>query len=252
MPLTYSNLSTRLGQKLKIFRDFGFALKPQSVILDFGCGSGKYVQELRLHGYQAYGCDIEMKSEDNVDTDSMVKNNVIRKIDLKNYILPFEDNTFDLIFSDQVFEHVQNYPETIAEISRVLKPGGSCLHIFPSRYKLIESHIFIPFSSVIKTYWWVSIWVFLGIRNEWQNYKTRKDLTERYFNYLNGNTNYLSRRDLNAQFRSHFRKVTFCENKFLKFSQRGKFIFPVIKVLPFIPVAYSTFRSRVILTQSPY
>lgn len=245
---SFSKFSYRLGQKLRIFKNFGNDLTPQSVVLDFGCGSGRYVQELRENGYNAFGCDIELKKEKNVDTDAMVKNLLIRKIDIKNYILPFEDNTFDLIFSDQVFEHVKNYPETLTEISRVLKSGGSCLHVFPSRYKMIESHVFIPFSSAISSYWWISLWVFLGIKNEWTDVKTNKEKSVRYFNYLRDNTNYLSRREISKIFKSHFREVIFCENMFLKFSNKGKYL----SAIPLVPLIYSTFRSRVILTKTPY
>lgn len=246
--MSFPTLSGRLGQKLKVFKNSGSELTSQSVLLDFGCGSGRYVQELRDHGYQAYGCDIEMKKEENVDTDAMLKNSLIRKVDIKNYVLPFEDNTFDLIFSDQVFEHVRNYPETLTEISRVLKPTGSCLHIFPSRYKMIESHVFIPFSSAIKSYWWIRVWVFLGIRNEWTESKTKKDISKRYFNYLRDNTNYLSRRELSKEFKGHFKDVSFCENEFLKSSNKGKYF----ALIPLAHVIYSTFRSRVIMTRIPY
>lgn len=212
----------------------------------------QYVQELREHGYKAFGCDICMKSEENVDTDSMVKNDIIRSVDLKNYILPFKDDTFDLIISDQVFEHVRNYSETISEIARVLKPVGYCLHIFPSRYKLIEPHVLIPFSSVIRSYWWVYFWVFLGIRNEWQDCKSTKESSIRYCDYLKDKTNYLSKKQLKDEFGFHFKNVIFCEETFLKFSSRGKYIFAATKFLPFISSLYSTFRSRVILTMSPF
>ncbi|MGD0754901.1 MAG: class I SAM-dependent methyltransferase [Bacteroidales bacterium] len=236
---------------MKIVKEYGFELNLQSVILDFGCGSGRYVQELREHGYQAFGCDINMKTEENVDTDSMIKNNIIRKIDLKNYILPFEDKTFDLIISDQVFEHVRNYSETIFEISRVLKPEGFCLHIFPSRYIPLEPHVFVPFSSIIQSYWWVHFWVLLGVRNEWQDCNTSKERSIKYYNYLKENTNYLSKKQLEKEFKVHFKNVFFCEKTFLKFSKRGKYIFAVSKVFPYISSMYSTFYSRVIMNRFP-
>jgi len=246
-----NNLSYILGLKMKIIKEFGFELNPQSVILDFGCGSGKYVKELRENGYQAFGCDINLKSEENVDTESMIKNDIIRLIDLKNYILPFEDNTFDLIISDQVFEHVQNYSETIYEISRILKPEGFCLHIFPSRYITFEPHVFVPFSSVVQSYWWVQLWVFLGIRNEWQDSHSIKERSIRFYNYLKDKTNYLSKKQLEEKFRLYFKDVIFCEKTFLKFSRRGKYLFVVTKIFPFISSLYSTFYSRTILTRLP-
>ena len=94
---------------LKIARDLGCELNPESVIMDFGCGAGKVVGELRGLGYQAFGCDIKFKDEDHADTKSMQSEKLIRLIDMQSYKLPFEDETFDIVISDQVFEHVQNY-----------------------------------------------------------------------------------------------------------------------------------------------
>src|SRR5260370_21735427 len=43
--------------------------------------------------------------------------------------LPYDDNTFDWVLSDQVFEHIQGDPQTaIDETFRVLKPGGYMVH----------------------------------------------------------------------------------------------------------------------------
>lgn len=41
-----------------------------------------------------------------------------------NSPLPFENNTVDLIFSDNVFEHIEGIVDLIRECHRVLKPGG--------------------------------------------------------------------------------------------------------------------------------
>ena len=49
--------------------------------------------------------------EHDVDTKSMMHDGIIRN-NLNNYVLPFEDNKFDFIFSESVFEHVQNYSES--------------------------------------------------------------------------------------------------------------------------------------------
>jgi len=43
--------------------------------------------------------------------------------------LPYEDNTFDYVLSDQVFEHIQGNPQqAMNETLRVLKPGGYVVH----------------------------------------------------------------------------------------------------------------------------
>jgi ubiquinone/menaquinone biosynthesis C-methylase UbiE len=43
--------------------------------------------------------------------------------------LPFADNRFDLVTSDQVLEHIEDDPvEAVEETRRVLKPGGIAVH----------------------------------------------------------------------------------------------------------------------------
>lgn len=47
-------------------------------------------------------------------------------VDLCN--IPFSNNTFDIIITEDIFEHILNYEKALSEILRVLKPGGC--HIF--------------------------------------------------------------------------------------------------------------------------
>lgn len=246
-----NELPYSISLKLKIIKEFGFDLTLYSKVLDFGCGGGKSVSDLNANGYQSFGCDIKFKSEPEVDLESLVKNGIIRTIELNPYKLPFEDNTFDFIFSDDVFEHVRNYPETISELSRVLKPDGICLHTFASRYRPIETHLYIPLASVIQSYWWLYLWAFLGVGSKKQSEQALRAKTKIYFDYLKDNTNYLSKRRLKNFFRTYFSDVIFCEKEFLKFSQRGNDIFQLSKVMPCIPSLYSTFRMRVVLNRKP-
>jgi SAM-dependent methyltransferase len=48
--------------------------------------------------------------------------------------LPFRSNTFDTVLCTSVLEHVDNAEYAIAEISRVLKPGGRLLITVPFFY----------------------------------------------------------------------------------------------------------------------
>ncbi len=245
------DLADNISLKFKIIKEFNFELTLDSVILDFGCGGGKSVQELHENGYQAFGCDITFKADADVDLESLVKKGIVRTINLNPYKLPFNDKTFDFIFSDDVFEHVRNYQETINEISRVLKPNGICLHTFASRYRPIETHTFIPLSSIIKSFWWLNLWAFLGVGSKKHAELSLKEKTKFYFDYLNNSTNYLPKRKLLNFFTASFHDVKFCETEFLKFSQRGKKLYQLSKILPFIPSLYSTFRMRVILNRKP-
>ncbi len=235
--------SDNLLIKIKILEELGVNLKPESTIMDFGCGAGQVVHELRDLGYRAFGCDVK------IDTKPIHDKNIIRLIDSRPYKLPFEDNTFKVILSDQVFEHVQNYSEVIAEINRVLKPDGCCLHIFPSRYKLIESHVYVPLSSIIKSYSWLLFWAKRGIRNEFQAGLSAKETGKRNYDYLKTQTNYLSKKQITKQFKEHFNDIVYCEDLLLKYLKRGRYIYALSKIFPFIPSLYSSFRTRVLLTK---
>jgi len=49
--------------------------------------------------------------------------------------LPFDDNSFDMVLAFHLFEHVYNYSTSVAEIFRILKPGGKFIISMPFMYK---------------------------------------------------------------------------------------------------------------------
>lgn len=55
-------------------------------------------------------------------------------------LLPFDDQTFDYMVSNQVIEHVDGREALFAEIRRVLKPGGTVLFSFPNRIAPNKPH----------------------------------------------------------------------------------------------------------------
>lgn len=94
--------------------------KPYS-ILDLGCGQGESLNYFKMlnSNLEWYGIDIENSPEvmsRTMSSDKFITFNGIN--------IPFEDNNFDLIYCRQVFEHVKNPRELLAEVYRVLKPGG--------------------------------------------------------------------------------------------------------------------------------
>lgn len=106
---------------MKIVRDQVDAGFLPNDILDLGCGIGSSFEPFQslLPKATWSGVDIESSPEVNA-----------RKISGKQFFtyngtdLPFDDNSFDLIYSHQVFEHIR-YPEKVlSEIKRVLRPNG--------------------------------------------------------------------------------------------------------------------------------
>lgn len=90
-------------------------------VLDLGCGSGNSEAKFKAHGKKVewFGLDIGESPEVNARTKTEGNFYTFDGVNI-----PFEDNYFDVIYSNQVFEHVR-YPEALLkEINRVLKPGA--------------------------------------------------------------------------------------------------------------------------------
>jgi SAM-dependent methyltransferase len=117
-------------------------------VLDFGCQHGTSVEALRSASIDAYGFDI---GEPN-------STGYIRQASIENYHIPWPDSTFDVVFSHHVFEHVMDHDVALKELRRVLKPKGIMLHVFPSRWRLMEAHFYTPFGGVINNRLWCTFW----------------------------------------------------------------------------------------------
>ena len=117
---------------------------PGATVLDFGSGAGALVRMLRAAGYDAYGVDLGSWGHDPVAVDeSDLPHGTLRYYN-EGERLPFDDHTFDVVISNQVFEHVVPFEASADEIDRVLKPDGVSYHHFPSRVVIREGHIGIP------------------------------------------------------------------------------------------------------------
>jgi SAM-dependent methyltransferase len=110
-------------------------------VLDVGCGSGKFLYDMREKGWNVYGVEV------NVNAAKLGKNAAGINIFAGNlHNASFPDNYFDYIRSNHSFEHIVNPHETLSEIYRILKPGGSLLIGVPNVDGLN--------SKVFKSHWW--------------------------------------------------------------------------------------------------
>lgn len=115
-------------------------------VLDYGCGAGEIVKQLRQSGIDAFGCDIFYEGGDSSKkVDPLLFGNSIRRMDKQTCAIPFNSASFDYIINNQVMEHVVSLDSVLTEIHRVLKPGGVVLSLFPDKYVWREGHCGIPF-----------------------------------------------------------------------------------------------------------
>jgi len=115
-------------------------------ILDFGCGAGQLVAEARATGLNMQGADVYYQGS-GTRAEAVAAGLLGTAVhETRDAGLPFPDAAFDLVVNNQVLEHVQDLDRELAEIHRVLKPGGTLLSIFPSSDVCREGHIGIPFA----------------------------------------------------------------------------------------------------------
>jgi SAM-dependent methyltransferase len=104
------------------------------LILEDGCGVGSYLARLAGQASFAVGLEIELERAQEAHKKGPSTLGGVGEH------LPFPANTFDLVLSHEVIEHVQNDQLAINEIVRVLKPGGRLVLFVPNRWYPFETH----------------------------------------------------------------------------------------------------------------
>lgn len=117
-------------------------------ILDVGCGEGVWLQQFAnfTEIQNVYGSDIDQESLDKVPHEFPRQN--LKQCPAEQ--LDFQDNQFDIVFSNEVIEHVEDDGKTVAEMVRVTKPGGYIIIFTPNRGWPFEQHGMFLFG---KYYW---------------------------------------------------------------------------------------------------
>jgi SAM-dependent methyltransferase len=101
-------------------------------VLDVGAGFGRHVYECARRGAHVvaldYAADEVVQTRDTlaamVETGEITADRLIGVLRGDGRRLPFPDDTFDVVITSEVLEHIQDDVTAIAEMVRVLKPGG--------------------------------------------------------------------------------------------------------------------------------
>ena len=131
------SLVWRAGQnrRLEMIRHAaGPCLSESSRVFVDGCGIGMYIRALRRYANHVVGLDIEPERTAKSRLQSPLVNVGAGEF------LPYPANHFDLVLSHEVIEHVQDDGRSLAEMIRVLKPGGRAVIFCPNRLYPFETH----------------------------------------------------------------------------------------------------------------
>jgi SAM-dependent methyltransferase len=119
----YAILNRWNPRNFEIIRDW-VKPGPGDRVLDVGSGRGHVVNALREFGVEALGIDLNPNAADlalvpHVQTMSATS-------------LEFEDGSFDAVVSFHAIEHIPDIDAALSEMTRVLRPGGRLLLVYPA------------------------------------------------------------------------------------------------------------------------
>ncbi len=122
---------TKYPDQLAKYLGLRFDMKAGQKLLDVGCGRGDFLRGFIRYGLECYGVD-QTTSAQKICPEAEIK---VADLERK---LPYEDNTFDFVYSKSVIEHFY-YPEKLAaEMYRVLRPGGLLIALTPDWEKVYQ------------------------------------------------------------------------------------------------------------------
>ena len=103
-----------------------YLAKPGMTVLDYGCGAGASLLEMREMGVEAFGIEADPNVQQVVDA-----------LGLRIFIgsiddAPYQDHQFDMIVLNQVIEHIPEPGKLLGKLCRLLKPGGRMVLAFPN------------------------------------------------------------------------------------------------------------------------
>ncbi|WP_114791018.1 bifunctional 2-polyprenyl-6-hydroxyphenol methylase/3-demethylubiquinol 3-O-methyltransferase UbiG [Niabella yanshanensis] len=113
----------RVGYAARVLKQLSFNTTGKTA-LEVGCGGGILTEEIHQLGFNTTGIDPAEASVLAAANHAKSRGWPIRYAAGSGEHIPFADASFDAVFCCDVLEHVKDLPRVIAEISRVLKPGG--------------------------------------------------------------------------------------------------------------------------------
>lgn len=96
----------------------------QGKLLEIGAGSGWQAKMFQEAGYQVSAIDLP--------SSFYLQQAVFPVMNYDGITIPFADQTFDIVFSSNVLEHIPHIEAFQNEIYRVCRPGSSIIHVLPT------------------------------------------------------------------------------------------------------------------------
>jgi SAM-dependent methyltransferase len=124
------------SSKYKSYQEMLLSSSAQSTnVLDVGCGDNTYLEQgfWAFHDARGIDCKSLYKRRMGMYAKGKIGHVVLEtSIDFNKDALPYEDDSFDIVFTKSTIEHIHNTDHFLKELLRVLKPGGLLIVLLPS------------------------------------------------------------------------------------------------------------------------
>ena len=122
---------------LEFLRRVAAVLKSRSAVLEIGCGKGMLLNSLQKLGHKVTGIDLD---PDTIAVCHASFPDVNAQVGSGDS-LAFPAESFDVVLSFDVFEHIRDSDRHLCEVKRVLKPDGVYLLQTPNKWTNVPFEI---------------------------------------------------------------------------------------------------------------
>lgn len=151
LPRDTSRQYHALQEALGMMRSAVRSAEGPTKVLDLGCGRGDGYRDFLKSGLDVQWVGLDVA--DSPEASGSAQNDV-NLLTYDGIHIPFREETFDVVYSRQTFEHVQYPRALIAEVSRVLKkPGlfvGSCSALEPFHSRSLWNFTPYGFATLLR------------------------------------------------------------------------------------------------------